>query len=252
MTTDGSDGKVLRLLKTFKEFIMLLWIILGFFFILSMIAGNRLKAKFREYSRIPVAGNLSGSEIARKMLNENGCYDVKVTSVPGQLTDHYNPLTKTVNLSPDVFNGRSVASAAVAAHETGHALQHARGYAWLELRSALVPVQNVTAKVMNVMFLVLFFGSFLLGNLIPMNTALLIIVISYAIFTLFAFITLPVEFDASRRALAWLSASGITNSQSQVKAREALGWAASTYVIAALSSLAMLLYYVSLLSGRNN
>ena len=189
---------------------MLLWIIFGFFFILSLIAGNRLKAKFREYSTIPVAGNLSGSELARKMLNDNGCYDVKVTSVPGQLTDHYNPLTKTVNLSPDVFNGRSVAAAAVAAHETGHALQHARGYAWLELRSSLVPVQNVTSRVMNIMFMVLFFGSFLLGNLIPMQTALIIIVIGHTIFTLFAFITLPVEFDASRRALASLpkSASG--------------------------------------------
>ncbi len=230
---------------------MFLWIILGFFFVLSLIAGNRLKAKFREYSTIPVTGNLSGNEIARKMLNDNGCYDVKVTSVPGQLTDHYNPVTKTVNLSPDVFNGRSVASAAVAAHETGHALQHARGYAWLELRSTLVPVQNVTAKVMNVMFIALFLGSFLLGNLIPMRTALIIIIIGYAIFTLFAFITLPVEFDASRRGLAWLSTSGITSHLSHGKAKEALGWAASTYVIAALSSLAMLLYYVSLLSGRS-
>ena len=231
---------------------MVLWIILGFFFILSLVAGNRLKAKFREYSTIPVSGNLSGSEIARKMLNDNGCYDVKVTSVPGQLTDHYNPLTRTINLSPDVFNGRSVAAAAVAAHETGHALQHARGYAWLELRSSLVPIQNVTYKVMNVMFLVLFFGSFLLGNLIPMKTALTIIVIGYTIFTLFAFITLPVEFDASRRGLAWLTTSGITNHLSHGKAREALRWAASTYVIAALSSLAMLLYYVSLLGGRND
>lgn len=231
---------------------MLLWIIFGFFFILSLIAGNRLKAKFREFSTIPVAGNLSGSELARKMLNENGCYDVKVISVAGQLTDHYNPLTKTVNLSPDVFNGRNVAAAAVAAHETGHALQHARGYAWLELRSTLVPVQNVTSRVMNIMFMVLFFGSFLLGNLIPMQTALIIIVIGYTIFTLFAFITLPVEFDASRRALAWLSSAGITNSMSQGKAKEALGWAASTYVIAALSSLAMLLYYVSMLTGRDD
>ncbi len=231
---------------------MLMWIIFGFFFILSLIAGNRLKAKFREYSKIPVSGSLSGSEIARKMLNDNGCSDVKVISVQGQLTDHYNPVDRTINLSPDVYNGRSVAAAAVAAHETGHALQHAQGYAWLELRSSLVPLQNVTAKVMNVIFMVLFFGSFLLGNLIPMHTALLIIVTCYAIFTLFAFITLPVEFDASRRGLAWLSTSGITNNQSHGKAKEALGWAASTYVIAALSSLAMLLYYVSLLGGGSN
>ncbi len=231
---------------------MLLWIIFGVFFILSLVAGNRLKAKFREYAKIDLPGGMSGAEIARKMLRDNGCYDVKVISVQGQLTDHYNPVQKTVNLSPEVFNGRSVSAAAVAAHETGHALQHARGYAWLELRSSLVPVQNVTAKVMNIMFLVLFLGSFLLGNLIPMQTALMIIVVCYAIFTLFAFITLPVEFDASARGLAWLSASGITNNQTHGKAANALKWAASTYVIAALASLATLLYYVSLLGGGSD
>lgn len=231
---------------------MLLWIIFGFFFILSLIAGNRLKAKFREYSSVGVNGNLSGSEIARKMLNAHGCYDVEVISVSGQLTDHYDPSKKTVNLSPEVYNGRNVAAAAVAAHESGHAVQHARGYAWLEFRSALVPLQNVTAKLMNIIFLALFFGSFLLGNLIPMQMALTIIVACYTIFTLFAIVTLPVEFDASSKALAWLSASGITNAQGEEKARDALKWAASTYVIAALSSIATLLYYVSLLGGGDD
>jgi len=231
---------------------MMLWIIFGFFFILSLIAGNRLKSKFREYSAIGTANNMSGSEVARKMLNDHGCYDVKITSVEGQLTDHYNPLTKTVNLSPDVFDGRNVAAAAVAAHECGHAVQHAVGYAWLELRSSLVPIQNVTSRVMNIVFIAMFLGSILLGNLIPMQTALIIIVACYSIFTLFAFITLPVEFNASSRALAWLSKSGITTVQTHEKAGNALKWAASTYVIAALSSLATLLYYVSLLGGSDD
>jgi uncharacterized protein len=229
-----------------------LWIIFGFFFILSLIAGNRLKSKFRQYSKVATANGMSGSEVARKMLNEHGCYDVKITSVEGQLTDHYNPLTKTVNLSTAVYHGKNVAAAAVAAHESGHAVQHAEGYAWLELRSTLVPIQNVTARVMNIIFIGLFLGSFLLGNLIPMHTALLVIVACYGVFTLFAFITLPVEFNASSRALAWLSTSGITNTQSYDNAKNALKWAASTYVIAAISSLATLLYYVSLLGGSDN
>jgi Zn-dependent membrane protease YugP len=228
---------------------MMLWLIFGFFFILSLITGNRLKSKFREYSKIPLKNDLSGSEVARRMLNFHGCYDVKVTSVQGQLTDHYNPVTKTVNLSPDVYNGRSVAAAAVAAHETGHAVQHAEGYAWLSLRTSLVPIQNVTAKVMNIIFIGLLLGSVVLGNLIPMHTALIIIIACYAVFTLFAFITLPVEFDASSRGLAWLSSTGITNEQGYAKARSALRWAASTYVIAAISSLATLIYYLSMLGG---
>ena len=228
---------------------MILWVIFGFFFILSLIAGNRLKSKFRQYSRVALPNGMSGSEIARKMLKDHGCYDVKITSVEGQLTDHYNPLTKTINLSSEVYHGTNIAAAAVAAHETGHAVQHAQGYAWLEMRSSLVPIQNVTAKVMNIIFIVMFFGSFLLGNLIPMHTALIIIVVCYTIFTLFAFITLPVEFNASSRALAWLSSSGLTNAMTLANARDALKWAASTYVIAALSSLATLLYYVSLLGG---
>ena len=230
----------------------MLWVIFGVFFVLSLVASNRLKAKFREYSKIGLNNNLSGSEVARRMLNYHGCYDVKVISVEGQLTDHYDPIKRTVNLSPDVYNGSNVAAAAVAAHECGHAAQHAEGYAWLKMRTALVPLQNVTAKVMNIIFIGLFLGSFLLGNLIPMHTALVIIVACYAVFTVFSLITLPVEFDASSRGLAWLSASGMTSTEAQEKAANALKWAASTYVIAALGSLATLLYYVGMLTGNDN
>jgi uncharacterized protein len=231
---------------------MMLWIIFGVFFILSLIAGSRLKAKFKEYSLIGLNNNLSGSEVARRMLNFHGCYDVKVVSVEGQLTDHYDPLKKTVNLSHDVFYGQSVAAAAVAAHECGHAVQHAEGYAWLQLRTTLVPLQNVTAKVMNIIFIAMLLGSFVLSNLVPIHLALTVIVACYAVFTAFAFITLPVEFDASARGLAWLSTNRITTVEGQEKAKNALKWAASTYVIAALSSLATLLYYVTLLGGNDN
>jgi uncharacterized protein len=230
----------------------MLWVIFGFFFILSLVASNRLKARFREYSKIGLSNNMSGNDVARKMLRDHGCYDVQVISVEGQLTDHYDPLKKTVNLSPDVYNGRNVAAAAIAAHEVGHAVQHAQGYAWLEMRSKLVPLQNITAKVMNIIFIGMFLGAFLLGNLIPMHTALIVIVACYAVFTVFALVTLPVEFDASSRGLAWLSDSGIASSEAQDKAKNALKWAASTYVIAALSSLATLLYYISLLTGSDN
>lgn len=226
-----------------------IWIIFGVFFILSLIAGNRLKSKFREYSKVSLPNGMSGAEVAAQMLRDNGIYDVKLTSVKGQLTDHYNPATKTVNLSQEVFYGRNVAAAAVAAHEVGHAVQHARSYAWLNFRTALVPLQNVSATIINILFIGLFLGSFLLGGILPMQTALSIIIVAYGIFTLFAFVTLPVEFDASRRALIWLNSAGITNYQIHGKAENALRWAASTYVIAALSSLATLLYYLSMFMG---
>jgi hypothetical protein len=229
-----------------------IWIIMGFFMILSLIASSMLKSRFREYSRIPTRNGMSGAEVAQKMLFDYGCYDVRVTSVQGKLTDHYNPATKTVNLSPDVYNGRNVAAAAVAAHEVGHAVQHAESYAWLKLRTALVPLQNVSATILNIIFIGMFFGSFLLGGLLPLQTALVIIVASYAVFTLFAFVTLPVEFDASNRALVWLNSAGVTTQQSLGKAKSALGWAASTYLIAAISSLATLLYYVALLAGNRD
>jgi len=232
--------------------IMMLWLIFGIFFVLSLIAGNRLKTKFREYSAIPTANGMSGAEVARKMLYDYGCYDVNITSVEGTLTDHYNPQTKTVNLSRDVYYGSNVSAAAVAAHEAGHAVQHATAYAWLGLRSALVPIQNISATILNVIFIGMFFGSFLLGGLFSMQTALLIIVVCYGVFTLFAFITLPVEFNASSRALAWIQRTGITDYYSHKKAENALRLAASTYVIAALSSLATLLYYLFALLGQSD
>jgi Zn-dependent membrane protease YugP len=212
--------------------------------LISWGVSARLKSKFNEYSQVTFKGNLSGAEVAAKMLKDNGIDDVKVISVEGQLTDHYNPLEKTVNLSPEVYNGRSVAAAAVAAHECGHAVQHAHAYIWLGLRSTLTPAVSFASQWMQWILLA---GVILLSfSPIP----LLIGVTFFALTTLFAFITLPVEFDASRRGLAWLESSGITSSQEHEMAKDALWWAAMTYVVAALSSLAVLLYYLSILMGR--
>ena len=218
------------------------WIILIASVALSWYIGYRLKKKFKEFSEISILANLSGKEVAERMLHDNGIYDVSVISVDGSLTDHYNPANKTVNLSHDVYYGRSVASAAVAAHECGHAVQHAQAYMWLNFRTTLVPVQNISATVMNVIFMVTFFGAFLIHGLFPI--ALPIIIACYAIFTLFALVTLPVEIDASQRALIWLNGAGITDSYQQGKAQNALKWAAYTYIVAALSSLAMLVYFL--------
>lgn len=222
------------------------------FMILSLIVGQRLKYKFKKYSQMPLAYGMSGKDIAEKMLHENGIHDVKVVSVQGQLTDHYNPQTKTVNLSPDVYHSNSVAAAAVAAHECGHAIQHANAYSMLKLRSALVPLQNISAKVMNFIFILMFFGVFAVGNLFTIETALYIIIACYGVFTLFAFVTLPVEIDASNRALAWLGNTGITRYETHDKAKDALKAAAYTYVVAALSSLAMLLYFIAQLAARRD
>jgi len=195
---------------------------------------------------------MSGKDVAEKMLHENGINDVSVISVEGQLTDHYNPIDKTVNLSTDVYKGRSVAAAAVAAHECGHAIQHARAYAPLKLRSALVPIQNVSAKVMNFIFMAMFFGALVFQRFFPMDVALIVIIACYAVFTLFAMITLPVEINASQRALAWLSNSNVTGQGTYPQAKDALKWAAYSYVVAALSSLAMLLYYLFMFLGRRD
>jgi uncharacterized protein len=226
------------------------WIILILSIGFSWYIGWKLKKKFKEYAEIPIGQNLSGREIAEKMLRDNGIYDVNVISVEGQLTDHYNPLDKTVNLSPDVFNGRNVSAAAVAAHECGHALQHAEAYALLNLRTKLVPIQNISATVMNTIFYILIFGSFLVNGLFPF--ALPIIIFCYAIFTVFAFITLPVEINASQRALVWLTKSGLTTNMGYDKAKDALNWAARTYLVAALSSLAMLIYFLLQYAGNRN
>jgi len=222
------------------------------FVLLSWIVSSQLKSRFRRYSEIPVNYGMSGRDVAEKMLHENGIHDVKVISVAGQLTDHYNPLDKTVNLSPDVYNGRNVSSAAVAAHECGHAIQHANAYAPLKLRSALVPVQNVSAKIMNIIFISMFFGALVFQQVFPIDMALLIIIACYAVFTLFALITLPVEINASQRALTWLSHSNVTGQGTYPQAKDALKWAAYTYVVAALSSLAMLAYYVMIFLGRRD
>ncbi len=229
-----------------------LLVIFAGFALLSMIVSRRLKSKFAAYSKVPIDGGLTGREISEKMLLDNGINNVPVNSVAGRLTDHYNPRNRTINLSSDVFSGRSVASAAVAAHETGHAIQHANSYSMLTLRSALVPLQNVSAKVINFVFIAMSFGAFMVGGWFSYDLALKIVIACYGIFTLFAFITLPVEIDASHRALVWLRSSGITHGDTQEKAKDALKWAAYTYVVVALSSLATLLYYIMRFMGRRN
>ncbi len=222
------------------------------FMIISWAVSSKLKRKFKKYSQIGLQSNLSGKEIAELMLRDNNIYDVKVTAVEGQLTDHYNPANKTVNLSPDVYHGRSAAAAAVAAHECGHAVQHATAYSFLEFRSAMVPIQNISAQIINFVFMAMLFGAFILPGVLPFQTALLIIIACYGVFTLFAFVTLPVEFDASNRALAWIEQRNIVNTQEHGMAKDALKWAAMTYVVAALGALVTLLYYVMLFLGSNN
>ncbi len=219
-------------------------IILIVFVLLSWIISYQLKSKFKKYSLIPMNKGITGKEVAEKMLRENGISDVKVVSIEGQLTDHYNPETFTVNLSRDVYYGNHVAAGAVAAHECGHAVQHAQAYVWLGLRTKLVPIQNVSATIMNAIFYIMFFGSMFVHGLFPFM--LPVIILCYGMFTLFAFITLPVEINASSRALVWLNSAGITNYESHPKAVSALRWAAYTYVVAALGSLAMLVYFIML------
>ncbi len=213
-------------------------------FAVSALVSWRLKSKFSEYSQVAFRGNLSGAEIASKMLRDNGISDVKITCVEGHLTDHYNPTDKTVNLSPDVYHGRSVAAAAVAAHECGHAVQHARAYAWLGMRSSLVPAVSFASKYVQWI---------LLAGVLVLNVFPWLLVAGIALFaltTIFSFVTLPVEFDASKRALNWLESSGLTTPQEHDLAYDALKWAAMTYVVAAIGSLATLLYYVAMFSRR--
>ncbi|MBO9639257.1 zinc metallopeptidase [Siphonobacter aquaeclarae] len=213
----------------------------------SMFISWRLRSKFNEYSQVGLSIGLSGKEIAEKMLRDNGIYDVRVISVEGQLTDHYNPADKTVNLSNDVYYGRSVAAAAVAAHECGHAVQHATAYTWLQFRSSMVPFLSIASSWMQWIILA---GIFLL-NTTPIPLA--IGVALFAVTTVFSFVTLPVEYDASNRALAWIQRTGVANNREYDMAADALKWAARTYVVAAIGSLATLLYYVSLLmGGRRN
>jgi hypothetical protein len=216
---------------------------------IGMVVQSRLKNKFSEYSKVATSSGLSGKEIAEKMLHDNGIYDVTVVSVQGFLSDHYDPTKKTVNLSPDVYEGKNIAAAAVAAHECGHAVQHATAYSMLSLRSALVPVVQISTNLAQWVILIglglLSFGG---GN----STVLLIGIILFAVSTLFSVITLPVEFDASARALKWLNASHITLPDEHEKAKDALKWAALTYVVAALASITMLVQYILIYHGRRD
>jgi Zn-dependent membrane protease YugP len=228
-------------------------LIIGLFFMaIGWMVSSRLKNKFAAYSEVHLTKDLTGAEIARLMLADNGIHDVQVTCVEGQLTDHYNPANKTVNLSEAVYHGRNAAAAAVSSHECGHAVQHAKAYSMLQLRSAMVPVQNISAKVMNIIFIAMMFGAFGLRGVLSFDTALLIIIACYGVFAFFALVTLPVEFDASKRALAWIEARGIVTSQEHNMAKDALKWAAMTYVVAAIGALTTLLYYVMIFMGRRD
>ncbi len=224
------------------------------FMLLGLAVSSRLKRKFAEYSQIGLTNGMTGAEIAHKMLNDNGIYDVRITQVEGQLTDHYDPINKTVNLSYDVYNGRSAASAAVAAHECGHAVQHSVAYAPLKMRSALVPIVNVATNAMNFFYM---FGFMFMAYIFSRNTAmaqtvLLALVVANAIIAIFALITLPVEYDASNRALVWMENRGVVNNREHAMAKDALKWAALTYVVAAAGAVANLLYYLSMFLGRRD
>ncbi|MBT3612276.1 MAG: zinc metallopeptidase [Flavobacteriales bacterium] len=222
----------------------MIWIIMIAFMIAGGIANSKLKSKIKKYSKIPTLSGMSGKEIAERMLADNNINDVKVISVPGKLTDHYNPMDKTVNLSPDVYQGRHVSAAAIAAHECGHAVQHATAYQWLQMRSQMVPIVSFSNKMMSTVFIIGLIGGSFIG--LGWQNMLMLFIILQAIVTVFTLITLPVEFDASRRALVWLKSSGITSEQELTYANDALKWAASTYVVAALAAVTYLLYYIAL------
>ena len=231
------------------------YVIIGLSMLVSWLVSSRLKSKFEHYSQVHLRNGMSGKEVAEKMLRDNGINDVQVISVPGQLTDHYNPADKTVNLSEGVYMQRNAAAAAVAAHECGHAVQHAVGYSMLQLRSKLVPMVNISS---NLMQFVLIGGIVLMGatrtieNPNGNTTVLAIGVAMFAVTTLFAFVTLPVEYDASNRAMKWLKDTGTVTAEEYVGVKDSLTWAARTYVVAALGSLAQLLYWASMLIGRRD
>ena len=224
------------------------YLLAGIIFLVSMYVSNQLKSKFKKYSKIQLRNGLSGKEIAQKMLSDNGITDVQVVSVKGQLTDHYNPANKTVNLSETIYTQRNAAAAAVAAHECGHALQHASAYSWLTLRSQIVPVVGFSSKISNFVImagLILMYSGSALGSMLFLTGIVL-----FSMTTLFTFITLPVEFDASNRALSWLESRNMLTQEEHTGAKDALKWAARTYVVAALGSLATLLYFISMFLGR--
>ena len=215
---------------------------------IGWLISNTLKRKFRKYSQVRISSGLSGSEIAERMLRENGIYDVRIVEGQGTLTDHYNPQTKTVSLSPDVYHGRSVAAAAVAAHECGHAVQHAESYSFLQMRSQLVPLVNISAKMQQYLFM---FGFVAIG-LLNSPIFLMIAIGAFGVTTLFSLVTLPVEFDASKRALAWLDKTEMAAGREYAGAKDALNWAAMTYVAAALAALVQLLYLIMIFLGNRD
>lgn len=227
--------------------------IIGLVFMgIGMLVSFILKRKFQKYSKIPSQRGLSGKEIAEMMLKDNGIYDVRVISVEGQLTDHYNPMNKTVNLSHDVYNGRNAAAAAVSAHECGHAVQHATAYTPLNWRSKMVPLQNISGMVLNVIMMATVFGGAFLHNIFPIETLLWIVCGAYGAIALFSIVTLPVEFDASKRALEWIKNSGVSTHGEYEQSKDALKWAATTYVVAALGAIVTVAYYLSMLLGRSD
>ncbi|SFB81804.1 hypothetical protein SAMN04487907_101768 [Zunongwangia mangrovi] len=225
------------------------YLIAGIMFIVSLYVSNKLKSKFKKYSKMHLQNGMSGKEIAEKMLRDNGIHDVKVISTPGMLSDHYNPSKRTVNLSEGVYSQRNAAAAAVAAHECGHAVQHAKSYGWLKMRSALVPVVSVAS---NLSQWVILAGLVLLYTSTLGPTIFFIGIILFGMGTLFSFITLPVEYDASNRALAWLETENMLTRQEHDAAKDSLKWAARTYVVAALGSLATLLYFIGIFMGSRD
>ena len=229
------------------------YLIIGLATLVGFVVSNRLKSKFKKYSQVPVRSGRSGAEIAKQMLDHYGIYDVQITQGQGMLTDHYNPMKKTIALSPEVYQGRSVAAAAVAAHECGHAVQHAKAYSMLTVRSGLVPIVQASSKIQQFLFMGFLFGAGSQGIGGPIgNMFMLALVATFGVTALFALVTLPVEFDASRRALVWLDDSGNTNGIEYDGAKDALWWAAMTYVASALSALMMFLYFLMMMAGNRN
>lgn len=225
------------------------YLLTGILFLVGMAVSAKLKSKFKEYGEVPLSEGLSGKEVAERMLHENGIYDVQVISSQGFLSDHYNPANKTVNLSPEVYAGRSIAAAAVAAHECGHAVQHATAYSMLQLRSTLVPAVQVSTTLAQWVILAgIGFMGFGGGN----QVVLLIGIALFAVSTVFSVITLPVEYDASSRALKWMEATHLTSRYEHDKAKDALKWAARTYVVAAIASVAQLIYFIMIFLGRRD
>lgn len=227
-----------------------MFIILIAFLIIGFVVQSRLQRKFKKYSEVGLRNGLSGKEIAEKMLADHGIYDVKVTATPGRLTDHYNPRDKSVNLSEAVYHERSVAAAAVAAHEVGHAVQHAKSYRWLEFRSAIVPLVSFSSRALGFIFILMWIGAGFLA-LFPLDTVFIAVILLQAVITVFSVLTLPVEYDASNRALAWLDNTGVTGREEHDMAKDALNAAANTYLVAALAAITQLLYYISIFSGRD-